>query len=237
MPADPSATGASNFDQRVFDPLSRKTNTLDLLLISAQSLVTQSVGEALADTRHGDFSVAVAADLREGLERLNSDAFAAIILDLSLPDGHGASGFGRVLRAAPHAPILVFGSPKDEREAIDAIKNGAADYLPQDRLDGFILPHRLRRIIAHKAAEEASFVEQQRAEITLNSIGDAVISTDVAGNVTYINPVAERMTGWSKREASGRPLEEVCLIIDASHARRPHRMRWLGSTGRSRSWG
>ena len=57
MRADPSATGASNFDQRVFDPLSRKTNTLDLLLISAQSLVTQSVGEALADTRHGDFSV------------------------------------------------------------------------------------------------------------------------------------------------------------------------------------
>jgi diguanylate cyclase (GGDEF)-like protein/PAS domain S-box-containing protein len=50
--------------------------------------------------------------------------------------------------------------------------------------------------------------------VTLNSIGDAVISTDVAGNVTYLNAVAESMTGWSRREASGRPLQEVLRIID-----------------------
>ncbi len=54
-----------------------------------------------------------------------------------------------------------------------------------------------------------------RAELTLDSIGDAVVSTDVAGNITYLNPVAERMTGWSRSEASGRPLQDVVRIIDA----------------------
>jgi diguanylate cyclase (GGDEF)-like protein/PAS domain S-box-containing protein len=61
---------------------------------------------------------------------------------------------------------------------------------------------------------EVSIADSERAEITLNSIGDAVISTDVPGNVTYLNAVAERMTGWRREEAVGRPLGSVFRIID-----------------------
>jgi len=57
-------------------------------------------------------------------------------------------------------------------------------------------------------------VESERAQVTLDSIGDAVISTDVAGNITYLNRVAESMTGWSRQEASGQPLQVVLRIID-----------------------
>jgi diguanylate cyclase (GGDEF)-like protein/PAS domain S-box-containing protein len=53
------------------------------------------------------------------------------------------------------------------------------------------------------------------ARVILDSIGDAVVSTDIAGNITYLNPVAERMTGWSGSEASGKPLQHVVRIIDA----------------------
>ena len=53
------------------------------------------------------------------------------------------------------------------------------------------------------------------AQVILDSIGDAVVSTDIAGNITYLNPVAERMTGWSRSEASGKPLQHVVRIIDA----------------------
>ena len=60
------------------------------------------------------------------------------------------------------------------------------------------------------------------AKLTLDSIGDAVLSTDLAGNITYLNPVAERMTGWSESEAVGRPLREVMRIIDAD-SRKPVR--------------
>jgi len=68
-------------------------------------------------------------------------------------------------------------------------------------------------------AADALFEERERAEVTLNSIGDAVMSTDVAGNVTYLNVVAEAMTGWSRQEAAGRPLEEVFHIIDGATRR------------------
>ncbi len=65
-----------------------------------------------------------------------------------------------------------------------------------------------------RAAEEALFAEKERAQVTLNSIGDAVLSTDLQGKLTYLNLVAEAMTGWSREEALGRPLAEVFHIID-----------------------
>ena len=62
----------------------------------------------------------------------------------------------------------------------------------------------------------AGCITDRQAALTLNSIGDAVLSTDLPGKVTYLNPVAERMTGWSRQEALGRPLAEVLRIIDAT---------------------
>jgi diguanylate cyclase (GGDEF)-like protein/PAS domain S-box-containing protein len=55
----------------------------------------------------------------------------------------------------------------------------------------------------------------QAAEIILDAIGDAVLSTDADGLVTYLNPVAEAMTGWSRAQAAGRRLEDVFHIIDS----------------------
>jgi PAS domain S-box-containing protein len=69
-------------------------------------------------------------------------------------------------------------------------------------------------MIERASNTEALFEEKERAQITLNSIGDAVVSTDALVNVTYLNLVAENLTGWSRQEAAGRPLAEVLNIID-----------------------
>jgi diguanylate cyclase (GGDEF)-like protein/PAS domain S-box-containing protein len=63
-------------------------------------------------------------------------------------------------------------------------------------------------------AEDALFLEKERAQVTLNCIGDAVICTDILGNITFLNLAAERMTAWSWPEAAGRPVTEVFQIID-----------------------
>lgn len=65
-------------------------------------------------------------------------------------------------------------------------------------------------------AKEALFEEKERVQVTLNSIGDAVLCTDISGNVTYLNQVAEAMTGWSVDRALGQPLTEVFRIIDGT---------------------
>jgi diguanylate cyclase (GGDEF)-like protein/PAS domain S-box-containing protein len=64
-----------------------------------------------------------------------------------------------------------------------------------------------------RRADSALLVDLERARLTLNSIGDGVISTDTEGKVTYLNLVAERMTGWTCDEAIGHAFTEVFRII------------------------
>jgi diguanylate cyclase (GGDEF)-like protein/PAS domain S-box-containing protein len=65
-----------------------------------------------------------------------------------------------------------------------------------------------------KQAEDALFEEQVRARVTLESIGDGVITTDADGTIDYLNPVAEDLTGWPEREALGLPLARVFRVVD-----------------------
>jgi PAS domain S-box-containing protein len=58
--------------------------------------------------------------------------------------------------------------------------------------------------------------EAEHAQVTLDSIADAILSSDNAGNVTYLNSAAAAMTGWSRSEAKGRPLGEVLQIVDGA---------------------
>ncbi len=64
------------------------------------------------------------------------------------------------------------------------------------------------------AAEEALREREERLRVVLTSIGDAVVVTDEAGNVSFLNPVAEKLTGWPQAEAAGRPLGDVFVIIN-----------------------
>jgi PAS domain S-box-containing protein len=71
-----------------------------------------------------------------------------------------------------------------------------------------------RDITEKKKAEEAIAAEKERLAVTLRSIGDGVIVTDIDGNITLINKVSEQLTGWTLEDALGRPLTEVFNIIN-----------------------
>jgi diguanylate cyclase (GGDEF)-like protein/PAS domain S-box-containing protein len=68
-------------------------------------------------------------------------------------------------------------------------------------------------ITAQKQAEESVWLEKERAQVTLHSIGDAVITTDIMGNIDYLNPVAQKLTGWSDAAAKGLPLMTVFNVV------------------------
>ena len=65
-----------------------------------------------------------------------------------------------------------------------------------------------------RQAQNLASIEMELAHITLNSIGDAIITTDYDGSIILMNPVAESLTGWTQHEAAGMPLESVLDIIN-----------------------
>ena len=73
-------------------------------------------------------------------------------------------------------------------------------------------------ISQRKAFEDALHRERELAEVTLRSIGDAVITTNPQLRITSLNPIAEAMTGWTSSEANGRTIEEIFQLFDADTA-------------------
>jgi diguanylate cyclase (GGDEF)-like protein/PAS domain S-box-containing protein len=186
-----------------------------ILLIESDPTAADKIRAALATAGGGSFEVEWVRQLSEGLERLSKGGINAVLLELSLPDSHGIETFDKLFSAAPDVPILVLGNG-NEALAKEAVGRGAQDYLLAGHLDSYSLPRALRNAIERKAVEDALYVEKERAVVTLNSIGDAVLCTNISGTITYLNLVAEAMTGWHREEAIGKPLADVFRIIDGS---------------------
>jgi diguanylate cyclase (GGDEF)-like protein/PAS domain S-box-containing protein len=193
-----------------------------VLLITDSSRDARIIRRSLAEVGSESLEMEWVRNLSDGIERLKRLEIVTVLLDLSLPDSHGIETFDRVSMSAPRVPILVLSGPEDEETAKKAVQRGAQDYLPKSHMDSYSLPRAVQTVIALKIAAEALLGERERAEVTLNSIGDAVLSTDIEGRITYLNTVAERMTGWKREEAFGKPLDEVFQIINRG-SRQPAR--------------
>jgi len=191
-------------------------NALTVLLISDDAADAKLIRRALTEPADNRWRLERVRRLSDGVKRLTKGGIAAVLLDLFLPDSQGIKTFEALFEVAHLVPILVLAKRENEDIAWEATQRGAQDHLLKDHLDAYWLPRILRSAIQRMAAEQALFIEKERAQVTLNSIGDAVLSTDIAGNVTYLNLVAESMTGWSSLEAIGRPLAEVFQIIDGA---------------------
>ncbi|MHB1240681.1 MAG: EAL domain-containing protein [Gammaproteobacteria bacterium] len=72
----------------------------------------------------------------------------------------------------------------------------------------------IRDVTILRYAQESLHQEKEKIQVTLESIGDGVITTDVKGVVEYLNPRSEQLTGWRLREARGLPLEKVLCLVD-----------------------
>jgi diguanylate cyclase (GGDEF)-like protein/PAS domain S-box-containing protein len=187
-----------------------------LLLIDNDPAHAEAFHVALLESSDRPFRAEWLRTLSQGMERLREKKVWAIFANMSLPDSDGLDTFDKILQAAPGVPILVLAGAADEGIAIDAMRQGAKDYLLEGHIDAYSFGRAFRNMTERETAEEVLFAEKERAQVTLNSIGDGVLSADVLGNVTYLNVVAEEMTGWSCAEAIGKPLAEVFQIIDAS---------------------
>lgn len=118
------------------------------------------------------------------------------------PFGHGTL----------HAAVTHFGFGDDHGILIAGSCNSSFP-TEQDRLLLGVGANQTAIVLQRRRAEERLHEQQEWLGVTLASIGDAVIATDTEGRVTFLNPVAAELTGWTQVEAAGQPLETVFTIL------------------------
>lgn len=124
----------------------------------------------------------------------------------------------RYAASKPHYELALSGLPQ-RFERTDEDEHGAprhciVSYLPDVGQDGTVagIFVQVINITDRKRMEDELFDEKERVRLTLQSIGDAVICTDAHGMLTYLNPVAERLTGWQAFDAAGRNIDDVARL-------------------------
>jgi diguanylate cyclase (GGDEF)-like protein/PAS domain S-box-containing protein len=191
--------------RKLADPTPSKYDHDCVLLIAADADEAARVLGELGSVTEERFRVEWVTDLSSGIERLRDGGLQAVVLDLNLPGAQGTETFEELFRAATGVPILIVTEADTEAMARQALQHGAQDYLIREQANGYRLRRTVRTMLDRRAADNA----------TLNSIGEAVLRTDIRGVVTYLNRVAEEMTGWSREEALGRPIVDVLQFVDS----------------------
>jgi len=184
-----------------------------VLLVAAEVDEAARLLDQLTSSTHDRFRVEWVADLSSSVERLRRGGIAAVVLDLASHDEQGLETFELLFQAAPRVPILILSAVEAEETAKKAVQRGAQDYLLREQADSDRLRRMVRTMLDRRAAEVMS-LENEVANMTLDSIGEAVVRTGSRGCVTYLNRIAEKMTGWGREEAQGRPVAEVLRLID-----------------------
>jgi len=193
-----------------------KKSIRTILLIDDNPEDPRLLREMLNEPGSDNVELTHVASMSEAEKHLAEHAVDIILLDLELSGEQGLGAIRRARAAAPSVPLVVLTALDDESLVTPALQEGAQDYLIKGQIETPGLQRAIRNAIERKIIEEALFVEKERAQVTLNSIGDAVACTDISGNITYLNPVAETMTGWSWQEAAGRPMAEVLRLQDSA---------------------
>ncbi len=126
-------------------------------------------------------------------------------LELVADDGRSVPCrcFGAVVRQNDNQPaqVLLRLVPRAASPSQFAVLNQKIEALTEE----------IRR---RRLAEDRQRKQSELLKVTLASIGDAVVTTDSAGRVTFLNPIAEELTGWSRSDAQGRPLAEIFQIVN-----------------------
>jgi len=159
-----------------------------------------------------------------------------ILLDIKLPDLDGYEVCRKLKADDRTADIaLIFLSAlNDTFTKLQGFAVGGIDYIAKPfqvqevlaRVETHLTIRRLQKklqeqnlllikeIEEHQRLKEILFAEKELAQVTLQSIADAVITTDDQANIRYFNPVAEKLTGWKAEDAAGLPLSKVFVIIN-----------------------
>ncbi len=168
---------------------------INALLVEDEPIAAGRVKEVLANVPSPRFAVAHVTRLDEALARLGAERFDVILLDLTLPDHPGLQAYHQVHARAPSLPIIVLTCGDDETPALQAVREGAQDYLVNGEFDARMLSRVIRYAIERKRAEQALRQSEEFFRLITENVTDLIAVLDKDGNRLYNSPSYQRSMG------------------------------------------
>ncbi|NOT53588.1 MAG: PAS domain S-box protein, partial [Deltaproteobacteria bacterium] len=147
--------------------------------------------------------------LSDALTRLSQQEFAAVLLDLSLPDSSGFDTIRPIQTQAPQIPIIVLTGLDDEGVATKAVQEGAQDYLVKGQMVASALLRTIRYAIERHRLRQELRASEKRARALFENASDAIVSLTTEGIVTEVNRGLETLLGWSRQELVGQYVRRI----------------------------
>ena len=182
-----------------------------ILVVEDDRVVARDIEQQLS--RIGHVVVATTARGEDALSLARSTQPDMVLMDIRLEGALDGIDAAQQVREHCHIPVVFLTAYADDKTVQRASLTEPFGYLLKPFEDS-----QLRTVIEmalYKHAAERKLRESERRFVTtLSSIGDAVIATDEQTRITFMNPVAEVLTGWPQSDAAGRPLAEVFRIVN-----------------------
>lgn len=169
-----------------------KNDSLQILLIEDSLEDADLVQEILENADQTRWKVTVVEKLRLALEQLSHHSFDVILSDLSLPDAHGLETIAQLHEADPTLPIIVLTSLKDEAMALEAVRQGAQDYLIKGQINTDGMIRAIRYAIERSRMQQV--MHQQSVAIAASSEGIAIL--DTKWDYVYVNEAYAKIYGY-----------------------------------------
>jgi two-component system, cell cycle sensor histidine kinase and response regulator CckA len=206
---------------------------MQILHLEDSALDAELIHELLRE-RWPEFS-AVTVKTREDFEQaVRTEEFDLIVSDYSLPAYNGIEALSFARKHCPEKPFIYMSGTIGEERAIEALKNGATDYLIKDRPARLIpaIESAMEQLEQQRAKKRAEKRVRQQASL-LDKAHEAICVIDAEGRITYWNASAERLYGWTADEVLGCNRREIVHqhdgdAFDAAHARVLASGEWRG---------
>lgn len=180
-----------------------KAKRLDVLLVEDSPTDVLLTEEALSETSR--FRLKSSTRLAEALRLLSEHHFDVVLLDLGLPDSQGLQTLRRLRESHAKVAVIVLTGRDDEEMALQALQEGAEDYLVKNQADGWILRRAIPFAVERAQISERLQESEERFRLLVEGTKDnAIMMLDVSGFVLTWNTGAERILGYSAEEIIGR---------------------------------
>lgn len=170
--------------------------------------------------RSSSFQVTTVDRLSEALTVLRSSPIDVVLLDLNLPDSSGSQTLDTVLEQAGGIAIVVLTGNGDEQAALDAVGQGAQDYLIKGSTNAETIVRSIRYAFERSRAEDDRRRSEERFRALVENSSDGIALIDTEGNVHYSSPAISRILGYSVDEIIGMNVFALVHPDDVMEGRR-----------------